>query len=265
MRGVTIELPAAAAAKLAELNLQRDAALDAMRSCAQRANNLPRDGADQLRSRLAQERDRFAERHQMFSRVVNKLHQWISELRLPPGAVLEVAAPPAVRLKASETIVVALANVRIQIADIQAQIAAVRRLPLTRASELAAIRAHLARLPVRPRLVFDVRGNASITFLDDIPTMGSVLGLLAHLLGAEEITAALARDLAAEPVGAVSPLEREAQIDALAAKLYALEQTEQSLIDGAAAEGVEVAYRADCDPRCVLGVAVVRAPSASAA
>ena len=56
MRGVPpVALPEHARAKLSELTLARDQALDAMRSAQARANNLPGD-AGHLRERLAQER-----------------------------------------------------------------------------------------------------------------------------------------------------------------------------------------------------------------
>jgi hypothetical protein len=57
MRGVTVPLPAAAAAKLAEIQLARDSALDGMRGAQGRLNSLPPD-ADRLRERLAAQRDR---------------------------------------------------------------------------------------------------------------------------------------------------------------------------------------------------------------
>jgi hypothetical protein len=84
-RGVTVELPEPARKRLAEIELQRMQAEDAMRGCAQRINSLPRDGADQLRERLAQERDKHAERHRALSILVSQVNQWTVELRLPPG------------------------------------------------------------------------------------------------------------------------------------------------------------------------------------
>ena len=57
MRGVPVELPPAAAARLSELQLQRDAALDAANAAAARLNNLPRDASAGQRDALARQRD----------------------------------------------------------------------------------------------------------------------------------------------------------------------------------------------------------------
>jgi len=119
MRGVTVELPRRAREKLAELELQRMAAEDGMRGCAQRINSLPRDGAEALRARLAAQRDAQAERHRALSLLVSRLNQWCMELRLPPGAMLEPAPALEIKLKASETPSAAVEAVRVQIALVQ--------------------------------------------------------------------------------------------------------------------------------------------------
>jgi hypothetical protein len=145
MRGVTVELPAAAAARLSELQLQRDAALDSMRGAQGRMNSLPADAAHQMRERLTVERDRHAERHRQLSMLVSRLNQSCIELRLPPRTVLELAPPVDTKLGPGETLSAAIAAVRAEITGVQRELAAVRAAPLRKESQQAAINAYLAR------------------------------------------------------------------------------------------------------------------------
>jgi|SRR5262245_59034806 len=132
---------------------------------------------------------------------------------------------------------------------------------MSRASQLEAVRAYLARLArgAQPRIVFDARGNATVAWVEDMATMDGVLGLLALVVGSEQVAAALARDLAPEQGNAVSPLEREKRINELSVSLLALERQEEQLIMRAADEGVELLRRPDASPPCVLGVVIAAA------
>jgi hypothetical protein len=256
MRGVTVELPEAARAKLSDLEAQRCIAEDLLRGCAQRINSLPREAVE-LRERLVVERDKHAERHRSLSMLVSRCNQFWMELR--GNVALECAPAVEIKLKASETCAAALAATREQIAGVQQQIAAARRAPLCRSSQEEAIRAHLARLVQRPKVGFDARGGALVTWVEDMATMDGVLGLLAFVLGPEQVAAAFARDLEPEAAGAVSPLEREKRISELSVSLLSLERTEEALIERAASEGIELARRGDASPVAVLGVVVVNA------
>jgi hypothetical protein len=267
MRGVTVELPDPAREKLAAIELQRDAALDLMRGANSRAMSLPRDAVG-LREKLEVERDRFAERHRVLAMLVSRLNQWHVELRLGPNIVLELAPVVEVKLKASETCAAALASVRESIARTQQEIAQVRKAPLRRSSQQEAVRAYLARLAqqVRPKVGFDARGGASVRWIEDMATMDAVLGLLAFVVGSEQVTAAFTRQLEEEPEapGALSPLEREKKVNELAIRLLELERVEESLIGRAADEGIELARRGDASPLAVLGVAIVAREAAAA-
>jgi hypothetical protein len=250
MRGVTVELPEAARAKLSDIEAQRCIAEDLLRGCAQRINSLPREAVE-LRERLVVERDKHAERHRVLSMLVSRVNQFCVELR--GNVALECAPAVEIKLKASETVVAALAATRAQIAGVQRELAAVRKAPLCRSSQEEAIRAHLARLVQRPKIGFDARGGALVTWVEDMATMDGVLGLLAFVLP-EQVSAAFAHDLEPESPGAVSPLEREKRISELSVSLLALERTEEALIERAASEGIELARRGDASPVAVLGV-----------
>ena len=171
MRGVTVELPEAARAKLSDIEAQRCIAEDLLRGCAQRIGSLPREAVE-LRERLAVEREKHAERHRVLSLLVSRCNQFLFELR--GNVALESAPVVEIKLKASETVVAALAATREQIVTVQRDLAAVRRAPLCRSSQEEATgasfggvlsrSAHLLRLVQRPRVGFDARGGALVTW-----------------------------------------------------------------------------------------------------
>jgi hypothetical protein len=266
---MTVELPQAARAKLLAIELTRDGALDSMRGAAGRINSLPRD-AHELRAKLEAERDRHAEKHRSLAMLCSKLNQWLVELKLPRGAVLELSPPVEIKLKASETVVAALAGVREQIAGVQQELAAVRKAPLRRSSQQEAVRAYLSRLEqqVRPRVAFDARGAARVLWNEDIVAgKDDVLGLLAFVLGTDTLAAAFTRELDAQPedVAALSPLEREKRISELSVSLLSLERYEEALVLRAAdVDGIELSRRGDASPLAVLGL-VIAAPAVRAA
>ena len=267
MRVPLIELPEAAAKRLSEIEAAKWAAEDAMRSAQGRINSLPRD-AHELRARLEAQRDAQADRHRVLSLLVSRCNQWHVELRLPTGSILELAPAPELKLRASETCAAALATVREQIALVQGELLQVRRAPLRKESRREAVRSYLARLEsqVKPRVGFDARGAAAIQWAEDMATMNAVLGLLAFVVGSEQVTAAFTRQLEEEPEapGALSPLEREKRINELAIRLLELERVEESLIGRAASEGIELPRRGDASPVAVLGVVIVAREAAAA-
>ena len=255
MRGVTVELPESARAKLSDIEAQRCIAEDLLRGTAQRLTSLPREAVE-LRERLAVERDKHAERHRVLSLLVSRCNQFLYELR--GNVALEGAPAVEIKLKASETCAAALAATREQIAGAQRELVQVRKAPLCRSSQEEAIRAHRARVVQRPKIGFDARRGALVTWVEDMATMDGVLGLLAFVLP-EQVSAAFAHDLEPESPGAVSPLEREKRISELSVSLLALERTEEALIERAASEGIELPRRGDASPVAVLGVVVVNA------
>jgi hypothetical protein len=266
MRAPTVVLPPAAQAKLTELTLARDSAIDQMRSSQGRLSTLP-PFAEQIRDRLAADRDRHAERHRVLALLVSRLNQWHMELRVPPGSVLESAPANDLKLKASETPTAAIAAVRKEIGRVLGEIATTRSLPMRRASQLEAMRAYLSRLAARswPKVTFDAKGNATVQWAEDLATMEGVLGALTFVLGADQVSAAFALNLEPERADAVSPLEREKRLAELAAALLALERREESLIERAAGEGTEVLRRPDASPLAVLELAIIAAAAPASA
>src|SRR5262249_12426297 len=159
-------------------------------------------------------------------------------------------------LKPGDSLSAAIATVRGEIAGVQRELAAVRAAPLKRSSQQEAINAYLARLAqsARPRIGFDVRGNARVAWVEDmIVSKDDLLGVLGVVLGPEQSSAACARELGVEPerADAVSPLERDKRIAELSDSLLSLERREEELIARAASDGLDVWRRPDADPRAV--------------
>ena len=95
---------------------------------------------------------------------------------------------------------------------------------------------------------------------DMVAGKDDVLGLLAFALGPEQLLAAFSRDLELEPepADALSSGERDKRISELSDSLLSLERREEGLMR-AAQDGIDVLRRGDADPRCVLGVTVIKA------
>jgi hypothetical protein len=86
-----------------------------------------------------------------------------------------------------------------------------------------------------------VRGNARLAWTEDlVVSKDDLLGLLAFVLGPEQLSAAFTRELELEPerADAVTPLERDKRLAELAASLLSLERREEELISRAAAEAL---------------------------
>ena len=262
MRGVTVALPEPAREKLAEIELQRAQTEDAQRSCRQRLNALPTD-ADGLRAQLTSERDKLAAQYRQLSMLRSRINQWHMELRLPPGSKLEPAPAIDIKLKPGETLKAAIEAVREKIADVQLrELAQVRRAPLRKQSQLQAVSEYLTRLAAgAAENRVDARGNARVMWAEDmVAGKDDVLGLLAFALGPEQLLAAFSRDLELEPepADALSSGERDKRISELSDSLLSLERREEGLMR-AAQDGIDVLRRGDADPRCVLGVTVIKA------
>jgi hypothetical protein len=272
MRGPAVELPAAAQSKLTEIGLARDAAMDAMRGAQNRINTLP-PFAEEIRGRLAAERDKHAERHRVLAMLVSRLNQFHMELRLAPGTAVEPApAPEAVKLKPhiNETVVSAITQFRRDILRVQQEIASVRRAPLKKTSRQEAVRAYIAWQAQRvgPKVTFDVQGNARVMWAEDmVANKDDLLGVLAWVMGPEKVLAAFSRDFDAEPEArnALTVAERQEKVAELSADLLRMERIEESLIMRAASDGTEVLRRPDASPLAVLGIVIGVAKEAQSA
>jgi hypothetical protein len=264
MRGVTVELPPLALSKLQELELARAAAEDAGRAAANRLAALPINADASLRERWSVERDKQNRKHADLARLGNSVRQWLFQQRQPLALVQPVDIELKVPLPA------AVESAREEIKAVQQRLAAVRGAPPRRSDKQKAINQYLDRLAqqARPKIVFDVRGNASVRWADDVITgKDDVLSLLAFALG-PQLSAAFRHVLDAEPerADALAPAEKAKRTAELEAQLLQAEQFEEMLIERAASEGITIDRRPDVVNVCVvLGVVVAKAQASQVA
>jgi hypothetical protein len=252
MRGVQVAVPQQAKDRLEELQLLRDSALEASHS-AQRRINLIDGSGSQLALKLADERNRQANAHNVLHRLLSACNQYLFQLRLPPDCYLEPVTTP-VTLKKGETAADAIEAIRSQITAVHREMAQVRAAPVSRQSQQDAIHAYLARLALsaRPKVVFDQHGNAKFQFREDFCTMNDVVGLLSLICPAE-LVSAFQLDAEPDPENALSPADRDHKLSELAAKLLELEHREEVLLRACAG----TLPRPEMNPLAYLQVAIV--------
>jgi hypothetical protein len=244
--------------KLTKLDVSRMVAEDATRAAQSRLSG----GVDpSLRDQLTRERDRHAERHRAISALIHRINQFLMELRLPPGAVLEEAPQVAIDVKNGQTLSAAIETARNDIKSLQQKLAAVRSAPLPRADQIRAAEAFVAKMAstAKPTVAVMRDDQIRVTFRDSVVGGTDDVLALACWLQPEVVTAALTRDIEAQPTP-ISPLtraERLQQVSELEGQLLELGFLEEGLILRAARDGIDVMRRGDADPRCVLGVMVV--------
>jgi hypothetical protein len=258
-------LPPSALAKLADLEIATDNALDAMQSASARFSKLSGD-SDGMREKLTAARDSAAARHNELSRLLHHVHQFLAELKLPPNATIEMVPAPDVALKANEKVTDALEAARSRIASLKQQLLASKQAPLPLGDRRDLIEAFVALEMRRAAPAVNFTGDmlrlswhdASVTSCDD------ALGMLCWF-DPGRVVDALSRDLGkSDPARALSAAARKARIVELEAQLLDAERNEESLIQHALDGGIIVARRVDADPRAVLGISVAAAKAQAA-
>jgi hypothetical protein len=263
MRGVLpFPLPAAASAKLAELNLEREAALDSQRGAQARLNNMARDTDQRIRERLEGEVARHAERFRLLSMLVSRINQWAMELKLPFGSTLEMAPVPDIQLRRNETTTAAIEAVRGEIANVRARLAVVKAAPLPREDQLELAAEYVSRraLMARPKIAV-MHDALRLTWADDVVMSKTDLLSAMCWIAPEAVLAALTREIEQEPAraDALPAADRLGRVHGLEATLFELERTEEAWIVRAAQEGTSVPRRGDASPAAVLGLQIAAA------
>jgi hypothetical protein len=251
-------IPDAARDKLRDLQLARMTAEDAARAITERLNSLPRDADPLLRERLANERDKQNHRQGQLSQLLNRLQQWLGELR----ANVELKSMPQLELKRGETI----EDTRSKIKALREQLAAVKRAPLPQSDQKKLAEDYVVRLARQARpLVGIVNDALRVSFRGDMAAPEDVLALVAWA-APEQLCRALEREIDNQPAraDALPASERVRRVAELEDQLHALESREEALIMRAHGDGLEVLRRPDASPPCVLGVVVVTAREAVA-
>jgi hypothetical protein len=252
-------LPEAAAAKLAEIELQWLSAEDGARGAVNRINSMPRSNASLL-ARLEAERDRHADRHRQLGMIRSRINQWHFELRLPPGVVLEEAPPIRVELKGGEKVSDAIGNVRREIADLGQQLARTKLAPLPKAEQTKLVNDYCVRLIRQGAPSVSIVGDKlRVLFRGDCVNPEDTAALLAWI-APDAFCRAIERELAEMPVGspaAMPAAERIKKTSEIELQLLLLQRKEEAFIERAAADGVEVLRRPDASPLAVLGLVIV--------
>jgi hypothetical protein len=263
-------LPPAAAERLADLESERDQALDAAQSCAQRLNSNPdRDGKWVLR--MQGYRAKMSARHGELAGLVTGITQWLKTLR--GDVVLEMAPPVSVQRNGSVSWQQTINTLRGEIDRLQRDLLEARNAPPPKSEikKLARKWVEDTANKARPRIWIDNRGlqvdflnpqtaDAGMAFRDAVNTMMWLSPVTFITALESEI------DMLPEPSLALTADEKAQRIDELTQRLDQLERQEEAMIDLAGADGVEVVRRPDAAPSAVLGVVVVtKAKAAQAA
>jgi hypothetical protein len=248
-------LPAPARTKLQELEMQRDSALDASHAAQSRINMTPPNST--IVERLTRERDRFAEKHRVFSRIVSACNQFTMESR---NKVLEAAPPVAVELKPSERLADRVSNVRAEIAALGQQLAKVKIAPLPVSDREELVNQYVSRLFQEGRPAVSIQRDAlKVTFKGDMFAPEDVMRLLAWAFPGA-LAKALDREVADMPLpngaDAMPAAERIKKTAELETELLILARKEEALVERAAADGLEILRRPEASPLAVLGVQV---------
>jgi hypothetical protein len=260
-RAIQVTLPEQSKQRLDELVMQRDLAMDQQKALQARINMCDDTSDSLIRDRLIAEHSKQALRANHLQRLVSACNQYLMQLRLAPGTTLELH--PALNLTIKTSLPKAVESTREQIADLQREIARTRALPLKHSSKQEGINRYLAGLALRfqPRVAFDQFGNAKVIWNEDlVHSKSDVLGIL-YWIAPSSVTKAFAELMLAhedEPEDAVSPQEREQQINKFNGTLLQLERQEEALISCAAADGHEITRRPDASPMAVLNLVIVQ-------
>jgi hypothetical protein len=254
---MSIPLPEGAREKLMALQLQRGAAEDAERSASARLQALPRDADQRMRERLADERDKHNARFVQLSRLLSAVQQWLTELR--PNFVLEVAAPVDLELKDGQTLSAVIEAVRTEIAATKTHLQSVRAAPLPLADQKKLVEAHVKGLAqaARPSVAIGSGDKLRVGWRGDMANVEDVMALLCWVMP-QQVIEALSGELPERP-GALPANERLRRIAEAEAELDGLERREESLIERAAGDGLDILRRHDASPAAVLGVAIAGA------
>jgi hypothetical protein len=262
MRGVQVEVPPSATARLNELSLNRDLALDASRSCQQKINQLGDDAPPQMLARLVAERDRQAGINSILHRLLSATNQWLFQLRLPPGRVLAPVNVP-ISLTKGQTAQEAIGKLRVEMLAIAQELQRIRHAPLPIADQIGAVERYVAqRGAVTGPRIGVVRDQLQLQWPDDvIASKQDMIGVLCWL-APTSVVAALKREIEQAPAaaGALPAADRIAKVAELESRLLDLERRESALLERA--EGV--LPRPEMSPLAYLQVEIVAREAAAA-
>jgi hypothetical protein len=196
LRGVVVDIPDSAKARLDALNVEVGIALDQSKALASRAQ-LVEAGSD-LHQKIMEEQEKYRLKWNTLHRLLSSINQWLFQLRLPDAYLAPVTVDA--QLAKGETAAQAIGKLRIEMAAIVAERARVSSASLPREEMIALAEEFIAgkALVGKPKIVV-VRDQMNVNFADDVVTTKSdVLSMLAWL-APTSLLAAIKREIAEGP------------------------------------------------------------------
>jgi hypothetical protein len=251
-------LPEASREKLLSFDSRR------VEEAAAAAARIPYEITDvKITQRVRQSQEKHSQRHDEIHALCTHIRQWLTSL--PPNAVLEPAPPVTAKPRQGETLVQSIERLRDEIAAAQNHLSVVKRAPLPVADMKALCRARVKAMAARPKVWVDGRGEFAVTFVDAqrIDTLATLDDIAAMLAFADpegftkRLEDEIDRQLGDPTQPAMPKAERDKRAGELAEQLLGLERQEESLIEMAVSEGLDVMRRENASPAAVLGIIVV--------
>jgi hypothetical protein len=254
-----VQLPEQAQTKLVQLTGEAADCEDAVRAATDRLNQLQRDADPKVVERLQQRRADQSRKHSELMGLINAVKAWLNHL--PAGTTLEPVEPVSVELAEGEKVLAVIQRTRDSISALQSRLSNVSTAPPPKsvlkkqAAELVAERAKRGA----PNREIGSRGFKADWPNGDFLTKKDVADMFAYYLP-DAVTKRDEQWIDETPTrsDALSAEERERRSAELSSQIETLERSEESLIQQAASDGIEIARREDADPRAVLGVQVQR-------
>lgn len=232
---------------------------DDLRSALNYGDEPPKDAANiefEL-SRLHAVRERQNYRHRELAALTATITHWLATLG--PLASFEMAKPPAVKLLKDETVTDAITRARDEIEALKQHLRAVQSAPLPIKDLKEAARAHVDKLAAsgRPR----VSGQGG-EFKADFSTASfgppgerRYLELLAWL-HPDALVTALEKEIDGlpKPKLTLTAAEKQKRLVELRDNLDTLERQEETLIEKAVEQGLDLLRRPLANPLAVLGI-----------
>jgi hypothetical protein len=179
---------------------------------------------------------------------------------LPSGAELEPVAHEAPALTAGESYLQAVGRTRNDLGLLVVERERVTRAPPPKATLMGQVRPFVDALAKRaqPRLVIERGKPFEAQFMDDRRDFGPSDSFIAGMAawadpdGFAKRLEAMIEQL--PDVGALSDAAHAKKLAELDGEIERLGRVEESLIEAAYSQGVDIVRRAQADPACVLGV-----------
>ncbi len=229
----------------------------------QNAEHLAKLEADlrQLDAKMRKASEAYDERSARWTavnRVVQRIEAYVGDL--PTGVTIEPYAGPAPQIRSTPADAIAMTRARIE--DLRAQMVAVQTAPLPAADQVKRAVAQIDEMAARGEPLLQPDGGIEWpTEYVQMMVTGAPAAVSREMIDAPALLAWLHRDALrkkitalineqADDEAAVAPADRPPRLAELRANLLTVERLECAAVEMANTDD----YRADCDPRAILGL-----------